>query len=104
MRFFTAMKLVGYHPKWKKISFFIRYYRAKNKCERCSAENYKPHPITGSNVVLTVSHTDNDKTNNSFFNLKALCQKCHNTHDVPYRKENRRKTMLAKTKQQQLFL
>jgi hypothetical protein len=26
--------------------------------ERAGAENYKPHPITGSKVVLTVAHLD----------------------------------------------
>lgn len=70
-----------YHPRWKAISRFIRFYRARNRCEWCGAENYKPNPVTGSKVVLTVAHIDQDKNNNSFFNLAALCQLCHLNHD-----------------------
>lgn len=79
-----------YHHKWKKISLFIREYRAKNMCEWCGAQNYKPHPVTGSKVILTVAHIDHDHHNNSFFNLAALCQKCHLSHDRHQHAENRR--------------
>jgi hypothetical protein len=73
-----------YHPLWHRISKFIRFSRAKNHCEKCGAENGKPHPITKSIVVLTVAHLDQDKNNNSFFNLSALCQRCHLNHDRPH--------------------
>jgi 5-methylcytosine-specific restriction endonuclease McrA len=43
-------------------------------------------------VVLTVAHLDHDPTNNADENLAALCQRCHNRHDVPQRVESRRKT------------
>lgn len=79
-----------YHPKWKKISEFIRFYRARNRCEWCGAENYKLHPITNSKVVLTVAHIDHNKENNSFFNLAALCQKCHLNHDRAQHINNRK--------------
>lgn len=71
------------YPKdWKLRSRFIRFYRAKNKCEWCGAENYQPHPETGSKVVLTVAHVfDHRPENASFLNLAALCQKCHLSHD-----------------------
>jgi len=37
------------YPKdWDLRSRFVRFYRAKNKCEWCGAENGKPHPITGA--------------------------------------------------------
>ena len=42
-------------------------------------------------VVLTVAHLDHDVNNNDFTNLKALCQRCHNRHDVKFRKANRKK-------------
>lgn len=46
-------------------------------------------------VVLTIAHIDQDPTNNDYSNLRALCQKCHNTLDAPFRakhrKENRSK-------------
>jgi len=73
-----------YHPKWSLISRLIRYRRAGNCCEECGAENYQPHPVTGSKVVLTVAHLDQDRSNNRFSNLKALCQRCHFEHDRPY--------------------
>lgn len=40
-------------------------------------------------IVLTVAHLDHDLSNNSFFNLKALCQKCHNNYDKSHRKRNK---------------
>ena len=79
-----------YHPKWKLISKLIRFKRAQNKCEWCGAQNYEPHPITGSKVVLTVAHIDQDKTNNRFHNLAALCQKCHLGHDINQHVANRK--------------
>lgn len=79
-----------YHPKWKLISRLIRFKRADNKCEFCGAENYEPHPLTGSKVILTVAHIDHDKSNNKFDNLKALCQKCHLKHDLPQHIKNRK--------------
>jgi hypothetical protein len=78
-----------YHLKWKLISILIRRHRARNKCERCGAVNRKPHPITGSEVVLTVAHLDHDKKNNNFKNLLAMCQRCHLKHDARHHAENR---------------
>lgn len=72
-----------YCKDWKLRSKFIRFYRAKNKCEICGAENYK------DKVVLTTMHLDHDIKNNSLFNLVAGCQKCHNNYDTEYRKQNR---------------
>ena len=90
-----------YPKNWKAISRFVRFYRARNKCEWCGAENYKPHPITGSKVVLTVAHVfDHNPENCSLLNLSALCQKCHIGHDTKRRKEER----LAKKEKNQLTL
>lgn len=41
-------------------------------------------------IVLTIAHLDHNVNNNAFANLKALCQRCHNRHDVGFRKENRK--------------
>ena len=79
-----------YHPKWSLISRLIRFARAKNNCEKCGAENYKPHPVTGSKVVLTVAHLDHNKNNNRFSNLAALCQRCHLQHDIKHHVANRK--------------
>ncbi len=37
-------------------------------------------------VVLTIAHMDNQLTDHSDKNLKALCQRCHLTHDQFMRK------------------
>jgi len=42
-------------------------------------------------IVLTIAHLDHNVSNNDPNNLKALCQRCHNRHDVEYRKANRKK-------------
>ncbi len=51
-------------------------------------------------IILTVSHTDHDVTNNDHSNLRALCQRCHLTHDREHhskmRKINRRKRIMAR--------
>lgn len=46
-------------------------------------------------VILTVAHLDHDPTNNDLDNLRALCQRCHNRHDIPHRKQTRAKTREA---------
>lgn len=79
-----------YPPNWKAISRHIRFVRAHNKCEICGAENYKPHPITGSKVILTVMHLDHDPANCKEENLKAACQKCHNSYDREHRNQTRK--------------
>ena len=42
-------------------------------------------------VVLTIAHMNHDINDNSDGNLKALCQRCHNRHDIEHRKANRKK-------------
>ena len=94
------------YPKdWKLRSRFIRFYRAKNRCEWCGAENYKPHPITGSKVVLTTAHVyDHRPENASLLNLAALCQLCHNRHDAQMRRKNRREREILESGQIELGL
>lgn len=51
----------------------------------------KVHPTNKPiKVVLTVAHLDHNIQNNDFSNLKALCQRCHNRHDIDFRKKNRK--------------
>jgi hypothetical protein len=77
----------GRYPKdWKLRSNFVRFVRARGRCEQCGAENGKPHPITGSRVVLTTAHVHDDRPEaSSLLNLAALCQLCHNRHDMKAR-------------------
>ena len=93
------------YPKdWKLRSRFIRFIRARNRCEWCGAENYKPHPITGSRVILTTAHVyDHNPEASSFLNLAALCQKCHNGHDAKMRRENAAKRKRIESGQLVLF-
>jgi hypothetical protein len=46
--------------------------RAEWRCERCS----RPHD-TKHGFTLTVHHLDGDKLNLEWWNLAALCQRCH---------------------------
>jgi len=94
------------YPKdWKLRSRFVRFYRANNHCEWCGAENYKPHPITGSKVILTTAHVyDHRPEAASLLNLAALCQKCHNGHDAEMRRKNRRERLKAESGQAELAL
>lgn len=80
------------YPKdWKRISLEVRE-SAGWRCEGspawpdCRAENGKPHPATGSTVVLTVAHLDHQPENCERENLKAWCQRCHLTYDMGMRR------------------
>lgn len=84
-----------YPANWKEISLRIRA-RAGGKCEFCGAENYMPHPITGSKVVLTVAHLDHNPQNCADENLKALCQRCHLRYDIEHHKKNSAETRYKK--------
>lgn len=96
-----------YPKNWKHISTDIRHFRAKLQCEfyvdaggrvaaafaegfeRCQAEQYRPHPITGSKVVLTVAHLDHTPENCDYENLLAGCQRCHLIYDMEHHRKTR---------------
>lgn len=79
--------LARYPSNWLEISLRIRA-RSGGQCEqeikgvRCMAKNGRPHPITGSIVVLTVAHLDHTPENCADDNLKAMCQRCHLRYDA----------------------
>ena len=83
--------------------------RAGNCCEgtpqhpECRAENGEPHPRTGSKVVLTIAHMDQDVDHNDEGNLRALCQLCHNAWDAPHRQANATITRHGKRGQPDFF-
>jgi len=93
------MKRENYPDNWEEISLRIRKERALDRCEctgqcglhegRCDAQNKEPHPGTGSTVVLTVAHLDQNTNNNDESNLCAMCQRCHLTYDRKYKKDRR---------------
>jgi 5-methylcytosine-specific restriction endonuclease McrA len=78
-----------YPSNWKDIRQDI-LARADNKCEFCGIENYTIRE-NGSKVVLTIAHLDHTPENCDYSNLRALCQKCHNTYDMPNRVKNRKR-------------
>jgi 5-methylcytosine-specific restriction endonuclease McrA len=87
---------IRYPADWKLRSRFVRFYRARNRCEWCGAANYQPHPITGSRVILTAAHIyDHRPEAASLLNLAALCQRCHNRHDAKMRQQGRARNNLT---------
>lgn len=80
---------------WKDIRAWVRL-RSGGRCEGspafpdCRAENGKPHPVTGSRVVLTVAHINHDPRFNGPDDLRHWCQRCHITHDAPMKAAKRR--------------
>lgn len=82
-----------YPRDWKRISRAARA-AAGNRCQGspaypdCRAENGKPHPVTGSRVVLTVAHLDHHPENCAPENLRAWCQRCHLTYDAAIHARN----------------
>lgn len=87
-----------YPADWKLRSFFVRFVRAGGRCEACGAEHGKPHPITGSRVVLSTAHVfDHRPEAAGLLNLAAWCQRCHNRHDAKMRAAGRRARVLGET-------
>lgn len=86
-----------YPKNWKEIVKKIKD-RAGNRCEGspdypdCRAENGKPHPVTGSKVVLTTAHLNHDEADCRDENLRCWCQRCHLNYDKEHHSETRRRT------------
>lgn len=93
-----------YPADWALRSRFVRFVRARNRCEWCGARNGYPHPITGSLVVLTCAHVYDDRPEAaSLLNLAALCQRCHNRHDMAKRRQGIRERRRAHFAMRDLF-
>jgi hypothetical protein len=81
-----------YPPDWPQISRDVKE-RAGWRCEGspkypdCRAAHGAPHPVTGSKVVLTTAHLDHTPEHCEPANLRAWCQRCHNTYDLQHRLE-----------------
>lgn len=93
-----------YPADWKLRSYFVRFVRARGLCEWCGAAHGKPHPVTGSKVILTTAHVFDDRPEASgLLNLAALCQKCHNGHDMKARRRGIRERAEAASGQARMF-
>lgn len=89
------------YPKdWPAISQRIRFERAAGRCEcegecghdhggRCEAVHGEPHPVTGSKVVLTTAHLNHTPEDCRDEVLRAMCQRCHLSHDREHHAANR---------------
>ena len=100
-----------YPADWQQIRLRI-LKRAGNCCEgspgypRCRAENGKPHPVTGSTVVLTIAHLDHKPVTRDESLLRAWCQRCHLTYDGKLHSRHAAQTRWRKKsdpKQEDLF-
>jgi 5-methylcytosine-specific restriction endonuclease McrA len=116
-----------YPKNWDKIRKDI-LKRAKNKCEFCGVGNHLfgirdsdgdfwtvdefgescslgdfPEKNKFFKIILTIAHLDHNPTNNNYDNLKALCQKCHNSYDAKHRAETRKNKKDKKSPQFNLF-
>jgi hypothetical protein len=60
--------------------------------------------VRHTRVVLSAAHLDRDPRNNRLRNLKSLCQRCHQIHDRPYHRVQRRLTYLLRRALGDLFL
>lgn len=86
-----------YPENWKEISDEIRFVRAAGRCEwieggkRCEARHLKPHPITGSKVILTTAHLNHVPMDVERTNLMAMCQLHHLRYDSKFHAENMKK-------------
>lgn len=95
--------LARYPADWKLRSFFVRFVRARGRCEWCGAQHGQPHPVTGAIVMLTTAHVFDDRPEAaSLLNLAALCQKCHNGHDAEKRRAGIRERREAASPQMRL--
>jgi 5-methylcytosine-specific restriction endonuclease McrA len=89
-----------YGPEWKAIRQRI-LTRAGHACEGsasypdCRAADRQAHPVTGSKVVLTIAHLDQDPANHYDANLKAMCQRCHFATDAPFNRAKAARTRAA---------
>jgi len=61
----------NYTPDWPEIARATKE-GANWRCVRCSE-----HDDRETGHVLTVHHFDGNKANNAWWNLGALCQRCH---------------------------
>ena len=100
-----------YPPWWKYFSYWIRFSRAKGRCEckgECGLHRDNPGPrrcveVYGTKakwskgkVVLSVAHLDHNPTEWDQKIMekrcKAMCSRCHLRYDSKHHQKNARKT------------
>lgn len=97
-----------YPADWRAIAYGVKE-KARWTCvgspkyPDCRAVHGKPHPVTGSTVVITVAHLDHQPENVDRSNLRAWCQRCHLTYDAAHHAANAAATRAAKRVSGDLF-
>ncbi|MFC7478055.1 hypothetical protein ACFQS7_27155 [Dankookia sp. GCM10030260] len=94
-RAYRRAQRARYPRDWKWISRWV-ITRAEYRCEACGAEQGKPHPVSGSKVILGTAHLDHRPENVSPDNLRAWCQRCHLRYDHPHHLAQIRANRLAR--------
>ena len=61
--------IADYPPNWKEIAIQVKN-EAGWKCVRCGISHQPGY-------ILTVHHLDLNPSNNEWWNIPALCQRCH---------------------------
>lgn len=64
--------------RWEESRRAVRA-RAAGRCESCGAENYRPHPLTGETVILTVVGWKPAVPPPE--ELRCLCRRCERTQE-----------------------
>lgn len=74
-----------YRSPWPYLSYYIRFVRAKGRCEVCGVPHGSRHPVFGIRVILQTGHRNHIPWDNRLENLIAVCQVCHNRMDAGIR-------------------
>ncbi len=106
----------GRYPKTWKAMVAAARERSGDRCEctgqcglehdggRCGAEQGKPHPVTGSIVVLTLAHEHGVPLEETAIErMFHACQRCHNRYDAAMRRVNRQTTLHQRRAMKDLF-
>ncbi len=90
----AALKAAGYKCVLCRVPDRVYGYREANgifvECDAFMDNWARKENKKLFKIVLTVSHTNHDTTDNRLSNLKALCQRCHLMHDKELHKANRK--------------
>lgn len=74
-------------------------WKGLDELDNSNLENKAGGLVRIIKIILTIAHLDHNIQNNSYDNLAALCQRCHNRLDVHDRVKNRKETRRIKSKQ-----
>ena len=79
--------------QWRTLSRYVRFTRAKGRCEHCGALAGQRNLFTGGTIELAAAHLNHTPGDDRTSNLQALCQACHLNYD---RTDNVRRARLTR--------